>query len=210
MIDDVGNISTASTTVLTVDNTAPTNENTVFSVNLVSKGGAAVTIVSSGEVSNEVWFAPNGTSVFVAGNTMSQATNGTSTSILSPSDEGDYRIFVIDIAGNISVATTSILTVDNTAPITSAPTSDPQVLRGGVTSTSNVQSTEDGDIYLVLSSETITDLASLTTSVGNDNAFIGKVSAVFNTAYTVTPGAALNDGTYDIYAVDAVGNVSMV
>ena len=41
---------------------------------------------------------------------------GTATSITAPTTEGDYRLFVIDAAGNYSSASTAVLTVDNTAP----------------------------------------------------------------------------------------------
>jgi hypothetical protein len=48
---------------------------------------------------------------------MTQAANGTTTTINAPANEGDYRLFLIDAAGNISSASTAILTVDNTPPV---------------------------------------------------------------------------------------------
>ncbi|MBU3895784.1 hypothetical protein KKG36_00455, partial [Patescibacteria group bacterium] len=43
---------------IAVDNTAPTNQNTVFAASTSKVGGASVTIVSSGDATNNVWFAP--------------------------------------------------------------------------------------------------------------------------------------------------------
>ena len=84
VIDAAGNISNESAAVLTVDNTAPTNQDSVFATGVEKQGGESVTIVSSGQSTNEVWFAPSGTTVFSAGSTMTQAASGTSTSILAP------------------------------------------------------------------------------------------------------------------------------
>lgn len=71
--------------------------------------------MSGGETGGSTWFAPNGTSSFSAGATMTTA-SGTATSILAPATAGAYRLYVIDAAGNISSASTAVLTVDNTAP----------------------------------------------------------------------------------------------
>ncbi|MBU1122691.1 MAG: DUF2341 domain-containing protein, partial [Candidatus Omnitrophica bacterium] len=115
VIDSVGNYSAASTATLTVDNTAPTNQNTVFSVSVSKNGGVAVTIVSSGDASNNVWFAPSGTTVFFAGPTMTTA-SGVAVTILAPIIDGSYKMYVIDLVGNYSAASIATLTVDDTAP----------------------------------------------------------------------------------------------
>ncbi|MEO0556053.1 MAG: hypothetical protein AAF149_22915, partial [Bacteroidota bacterium] len=99
---------------------------------------------------------------------------------------------------------------DTTPPVVSAPTNTAQTLRGNIASTSTVQSDELSDIYLVLNGQPATTLGQLTTAVGANNAFIGQSSAVANTPYTVTPPATLNDGVYDIVAVDPAGNVSSI
>ena len=76
IIDEAGNVSSPSTASLTIDNSAPTNQNAVFTGDYVSIGGGAVTIVSSGDVTNEVWFAPSGTTNFAEGATMTKAPSG--------------------------------------------------------------------------------------------------------------------------------------
>ena len=79
--DVAGNVITSAPTsgaTFEMDNTAPTNQNTVFASASTKKGGATVTIVSSGTASNEVWFAPAGTTSFSAGATMTTAASGLS------------------------------------------------------------------------------------------------------------------------------------
>ena len=128
--DEAGNTATTVTnTTVTYDVSPPTNQNTVFAASVEQQGGTSVTIVSSGDANNEVWFAPTGTSSFSAGSTMTQAASGTATSINAPSDEGTYYIYVIDQAGNVSSQSTATLTVDNTDPVISntAPTSSSSV-----------------------------------------------------------------------------------
>lgn len=75
--------------------------------------------MSGGETGGSTWFAPNGTSSFSAGATMTTA-SGTATSILAPATAGTYRLYVIDAAGNISSASTAVLTVDDSDPVISA------------------------------------------------------------------------------------------
>lgn len=98
------------------DNTAPSNQNIVFSSDTDKKGGVAVTIVSSGEVTNKIWFAPLGTKVFTPGPTKT-TTTGLSTTINSPLIDGEYYLYIIDSVGNISNPSIAVLTVDNQPPV---------------------------------------------------------------------------------------------
>lgn len=114
--DQGGASSTLAMTAFTIDTTAPVNQNTVFASSVRKQGGASVTIVSSGDTTNNVWFGPgSGTVNFVAGATTTKATSGTSTTILAPANEGTYRLFVLDAAGNKSASSTATLVVDNTS-----------------------------------------------------------------------------------------------
>ena len=110
--DLIGNVITAVPTnnTFVIDNTAPDNQNDVFSTSISVQGGANVTIVSSVDVNNEVWFAPSGTTSFATGNTMTTA-GGTATTIQAPNTEGAYYLYVIDAGGNVSTASTAALTV---------------------------------------------------------------------------------------------------
>ena len=117
-IDLAGNGVTSAPTSganFTVDNTPPNNQNTVFHLSTYKTGGASVTIVSSGDATNSVWFAPLGTTTFIANGNMTTA-GGTATTILTPATDGVYKLYVIDAAGNYSTASTATLTVDNIPP----------------------------------------------------------------------------------------------
>lgn len=116
-----------------------------------------------------------------------------------------------DLAGNvITAAPTSGATfsIDNTAPTASKPTATAQTLKSGATSTSTVQSNEAGNIYLVKAGTTPTTQAQIDTAVTAHNAFLGRAAAAAATPYTVTLAAGLNDGVYNIFAVDNAQNVS--
>ncbi len=102
-----------------VSYTQPINQNLVFAASTTKVGGAAVTIVSSGPSSNAVWFAPAGTTTFAASGTMTTAA-GNATTINAPANAGTYVLYVIDVAGNVSLPSTATLTVDNTPPTISA------------------------------------------------------------------------------------------
>jgi hypothetical protein len=208
-VDVPGNISTPLGGWLTVDNTAPTNQDAVLAASTFAQSGGTVTIVSSGSATNSVWLAPSGTSSFSASATMTTA-GGTATSILAPTTAGTYKLYVIDAAGNISVESTASVTIDNAAPTASAPTSTAQSLKSGATSTSTVQSDEAGNIYLIKTGTPATTQAQIDAAVTGNNGFLGKSSAVATTPYTVTVAAGLNNGLYDIVAVDIAGNVSPV
>jgi hypothetical protein len=98
-----------------VDNDVPTNQNTVFASSLVVGAGDSVDVVSAGLGDGAIWFAPNGTTNFIAGDTMTTA-SGTATSILAPVIDGVYNLFVINASGNVSAASTATLTVDSVDP----------------------------------------------------------------------------------------------
>ncbi len=97
-------------------------------------------------------------------------------------------------------------------PVASAPTNAAQRLKGGAVSTSTVQSTEAGNIYLVLHLTAAGTQAQNNTAITANNAFLAQGSAVAATPYTVTVPAVslINDGLYDIVAVDNVGSISPV
>ena len=62
------------------------------------KGTATLTIRSSGDPTNTVWFAPAGTTAFTEGATMTKAA-GDATSIAVPTTAGTYKLSVIDAGG---------------------------------------------------------------------------------------------------------------
>ena len=173
-----------------VDITAPTNQDTVYPISSTIPAGDPVTIVSSGDPTNNVWFAPTGTNSFVEGTTMTKSTTDcTTTSILAPASFGEYKLFVIDAAGNASAASTATLTAFNEPPvITSA-------------STANFVENGTGTAYTITATDTNVITYSLGT--GNDEALfniIGGVLTFINapdqqTKETYTIEVRANDGT---------------
>lgn len=184
---------------LEADSTAPTNQDTVFPTSTVRQGGQAVTIVSSGDATNNVWFAPEGTTTFTEGATMTKAANGTAVSILAPANEGDYKLFVIDKYGNVSNPSVATLTVDNTGPT------------GTVTIEETI--TTDAIISLILNA---TDVSSSVTNMrfSNDGASWSSWEA-YGTSKSwnlVTgEGGSTTQGSRTVYAQfrDSLGNISV-
>jgi hypothetical protein len=62
------------------------------------KGTATLSIRSSGNAANAVWFAPAGTTNFAEGASMTKAA-GDATSIEVPTTAGSYKLFVVDSQG---------------------------------------------------------------------------------------------------------------
>jgi hypothetical protein len=221
VIDAAGNISVESTATLTIDNGAPTASAPTSTAQTLKSGSVSTSTVQLDEAGN-IYLFKTGTSVTtqaqintaISGNNAflgkgSAAANTPYTVTLAASlNSGVYDIIGVDIAGNISNIVSGWLTVDNAAPTASAPTSTAQTLKSGTTSTSTVQSNEPGNIYLVKNGVAATTQAQIDAAITANNAFLGQASAAMNTAYTVTPAASLNNGVYDIYAVDNAGNVS--
>ncbi|WP_010243045.1 carbohydrate-binding protein [Acetivibrio cellulolyticus] len=71
----------------------------VFPASCAISAGTSVSIRSSGNASNTVWFAPSGTTNFVEGLTMIKAA-GNATSISAPYTEGTYKLFVVNSQGD--------------------------------------------------------------------------------------------------------------
>jgi hypothetical protein len=75
-----------------------------------STGTSSIPIRSSGDSSKSVWFAPAGTTSFVAGGTMTKAA-GDATSIAGPTTAGTYKLFVVDSQGKKLGESASLLRV---------------------------------------------------------------------------------------------------
>lgn len=113
--DFAGNVSSASASIVQVDNTAPANQNTVLAANAWVRPGHSVAIESSADAGNTVWLAPDGTTLFYPATNMTNA-SGTSLSITAPLTEGNYRIYIIDSVGNVSQPSAAQVVVDNVPP----------------------------------------------------------------------------------------------
>ncbi|HOT29171.1 MAG TPA: Ig-like domain-containing protein [Candidatus Ozemobacteraceae bacterium] len=143
--DFAGNVSSASTAVVQVDNTAPTNQNAVLAANAWVRPGLPVAIESSGDTGNTIWLAPYGTMLFYPAANMTNA-SGTAVSITAPLTEGNYRIYVIDGVGNVSQPSAAQVVVDAIPPSFS-PTY-PQAANVTMAAADMlVKLTEDGYVY---------------------------------------------------------------
>lgn len=116
LIDRYGNESTVTRTIH-VDKTAPTNQNEILAETVTVKSGdlTRIPIQPSQDASDTIWIAPKGTTNFVEGSEMKKAT-GDSNQISLPDEDGEYVIYVIDAAGNISQASDASVVIDRTPP----------------------------------------------------------------------------------------------
>ncbi len=179
---------------IVIDTTAPTNQNSVFAASIAKIGGASVVIVSSGDTTNNVWFAPSGTTVFTAGSTMTKAANGLAITILAPATAGAYKLFVLDMAGNISAASTATLTVDNTNP------------------TSTISSPTDNSFSsstTVALSGTSSDANLTTTTISIDGGVFQATSSTAASWTLSATGLSVGSHTFQTKATDSAGNTGL-
>lgn len=107
------------------------------------------------------------------------------------------------VDGTESAASSPLsVTIDTSAPTASVTS---VAVKPG-TSVTAAQSTETGKVYLVSSSATVTDMASLDALVTAGSAKSATVGVANSNTTLATTGLA--DGTYKVYSVDAGGNVS--
>jgi hypothetical protein len=184
---------TLRVTIGNLDQTAPTDAvvNATFASSVTAVVGSTITIVSSGDSTNDVWLAPNSTTRFAPTSTMTIAASGVATSIKLPAVEGTYYGYVIDEAGNISnkstvsYATTSMANVVLATSTTASPEANVTIV-----STGSVAS----QVWLAPTGTTVF------------SQYTNQTKAVSGTATTIK--APLTHGTYFIYVIDAAGNVS--
>lgn len=80
---------------------------------LVTESTTSIPIRGVGDAARTLWLAPAGTTAFAAGATMASAP-GDATTIPVPTQNGTYKLFVVDSDGTVSTASTA--TVVRTAP----------------------------------------------------------------------------------------------
>ena len=115
---------------------------------------------------------------------------------------GVIKVRQYDVAGNVqdTLSSTATITVDTRTPTPTLTTGS-----GANTGNATVQSTEVGTAYLVKSTITVTDLASITGSGDTNYNSVSIATANSNTSLSL---AGLVDGSYKLYVVDAAGNLS--
>ena len=221
--DRAGNVviqNPTSGAFLTVDNEPPGNQNAVFGAHLTVRGGVSVDVDPSAEGggtdSDEIWFAPvdigSSEELDAELSTMTTAAGG-ETTITSPTVEGDYRLYVVDEAGNISAQSTTTLTVDNTQP----PNQDfvfstsATVKFGDVVElVSSSENTEDG--YGLASDSVWFAPADIDDSEDLDAEGEGQMGQMYSMTTAAGDETTISsptvEGDYRLYVVDEAGNIS--
>lgn len=139
------------------------------------------------------------------------AANPAALQTLVPSG-GELSVRIADAAGNsaTSSALNPTLLVDYVRPTVSAPVNAAQTLVSGAVSTSTVAMSEAGTIHLVKTNEPSATIAQVAAAEAAKRGFVARADAEAQVAYAVTVPARgeVEDGVYDIVAVDRAGNVS--
>ena len=137
-----------------------------------------------------------------AGSTSVSCTISSNTCTLATLSDGTWSISVTDTdtAGNTTTSAALPITVDATAP-------SPTVATSSVTTASGltVRSSEAGTAYLVKTTLTVTNLASITGAADDSMNLVSIGTAGTDTTMST---AGLIAGDYKLYVVDAAGNVS--
>ena len=207
IVNQYGNISTKSAdTTITV--LPPGNQNDVLNSDTIKphlskyKKNQQVTIVSSGDVNNEIWLAPSGqinSNQFTQGNNMTKATkanNENSLQILSPQDEGNYYLYVIDEYNNVSPSSSFYITVDNTPPNQPIVSWPSKSIKNDIVYTNqtkfDITNSNQADIY------------QLKLKIGNNI----KQEAQTN-FFTITENREYQIGEIEVFFIDEAGNESI-
>ena len=114
IIDRSGNEVTLTKTV-NIDKTAPNNQDQIIADDVISQGNTLIDMQPSEDSEDTIWLAPEGTVTFEESETVTKA-SGDATKIVTPKLDGEYKIYVIDKAGNISLASDQTVVVDNVPP----------------------------------------------------------------------------------------------
>ena len=177
-LDETSDSGSSATDDITSDNTPKINVSGSFS------GTAVVTATKAGSAS---------VSCTISSNTCTLASLADGTWSISVTDT--------DSAGNATTSVALSMTVDATAPT-------PTVATASVTTASGVlvRSSEVGTAYLVKTTVTVTNLASITGAADNSMNQVAISAAGTDTAMS-TDG--LLAGDYKLYVVDAAGNLSL-
>jgi len=99
-----------------IPNSLLSTQDYVFPASCATSAGATVNIRSSGNSTNNVWFAPAGTSTFAAGPNMTTA-GGTATTISAPTTAGTYYMYVLNSSGAIIGKSVALLRTSSSSQI---------------------------------------------------------------------------------------------
>ena len=215
LIDPAGNKSLykAGNFSFNVDCTPPTNQDVLFPADQCQRGGQAVALATTsascegGTEGDSVRFAPAGYDGGAPANgTTITSTHGLSSIINAPTQEGEYYLYVLDPAGNISQRSAAKLTVKNTGPTVTLQGPDISYVRSGSTVSFMAIYSSDADA-ITLSPEDIG-----LSRTGTANAYV-KINDVSPLKKEIQLYNLMGDGTIAVQvgagsAVDATGNLA--
>lgn len=115
MIIDRSSNEVTITKVVSIDKTAPINQNQILEEDVTVQGNTLLDIQPSDDYEDTIWLAPEGTVTFNESETMTKA-SGDATKIVTPKLDGEYKFYVVDKAGNVSSASDQTVVVDNVPP----------------------------------------------------------------------------------------------
>jgi subtilisin family serine protease len=182
--------------------TLATYSDSVFPNTTTKKGSNSLEIISSVNINNTIWLAPAGTNNFVEGIDMTKTT-GTSTTIITPSLAGNYKLFVVDADNNIAPDSLATLTVDNTPP------AKPEI--NSIATDNNINNSEASNIHVVGTAEA-NSLVSVTLSDGIKATTTSSQLINNGTNYDlVLDGSDLLDGLIHVSSTvtNSLGNTSL-
>lgn len=199
--------STSSALSVTIDTTAPTTQLTSATLQWGEDAAGQTTDIGTGYLVKDTVNVSNVASITsAADNVWNQVDFSSANTNMAISTSGlvsgDYKLYSVDAAGNLSAASSNFVTFvdDTTAP---TPTVASGYLRAGQSAV--VQSTELGTIYLVKSTIVVNSIADIGGASSSARKSISVVSANTNQNLSIS---GLSDGTYRAYAVDRAGNLS--
>jgi hypothetical protein len=203
-------VTSSASTALTglVINTATVTTPSTPDLDATSDSGSSATdnITSDNTPKINVSGSFSGTAVVTAtkaGSASVSCTISSNTCTLAALADGTWSISVTDTdsAGNATTSAALSITVDASAPT-------PTVATTSVTTASGVtvRSSEVGTAYLVKTSVTVTDLASITGAADDS---MNQVTIGAGATDTAMSTDGLLAGDYKLYVVDAAGNVSL-
>ena len=213
--DEVDNLSEVSVNSVTIfqtprpaDTSAPTAtvttatiENTGDAIVQSTETGTAYLVNTSVTVSN---VASITSAADASWNQVTIASANTATTLSAAGlSSGTYKVYSTDSAGNFSVASTNSVTIP--ALDITAPTATVTTATIANTENTTIQSTEVGTAYLVNTSITVSNVASITSAA---DASWNEVAIVAANTPTTLSATGLSIGTYKVYTTDASGNLS--
>lgn len=132
------------TTANGVDTLVPNTQNTTFTSDITAKPSENISVNSAGSSTYTIWFSPFGTLDFSSTGPAQTNAGGNDLVITAPeSQRDDYRLYVIDVAGNISDPSTAVLTVVATSGGGGAAMSARSISRDADNNADSIEDNED-------------------------------------------------------------------